>query len=82
MEVKEIYGNGAYKVLELTLAGGETMPRHFVTSDAFIVTEKGQAEVVFQDRSATLLPGETLHIPVREVHSVTASEDFKAIVIF
>ncbi|WP_347158781.1 cupin domain-containing protein [Pontibacter chitinilyticus] len=82
MEMKEIYGNGAYRVMELSLAGGETMPRHFVASHAVIITEKGQAQVTFLDRSTALEPGDTLHIPLREPHSVTASTDFKALVIF
>lgn len=82
MKMKEIYGNASYKVLRLALASGETMPRHFAASDAFIIVEKGQAKVNFQDRSTALATGDTLHIPAREPHSLLASEDFKAVVIF
>ncbi|GAA4423507.1 hypothetical protein GCM10023188_02400 [Pontibacter saemangeumensis] len=81
MEMKEIHSNGAYRVLKLTLASGETMPRHFAATDAFVIAQKGKAEVVFQDRSAALAPGDTLHIPGREPHSLTASEDFTALVV-
>lgn len=81
MEMKEIHGNGTYRVLKLSLASGETIPRHFAATDAFVIVEKGKAEVVFPDRSAALAPGDTLHIPGREPHSLTASEDFTALLI-
>ena len=81
MEMKEIHGNGAYRVLKLTLASGETMPRHFAATDAFIIAQEGKAEIVFPDRRIALVPGSTQPIPVREPHSLTASEDFTAFVI-
>ncbi|WP_241739174.1 cupin domain-containing protein [Pontibacter beigongshangensis] len=80
--MKEIYGNPSYKVLKLVLASGEVMPRHFVTSDAFIMVEQGQANITFKSGDTVLASGDTLHIPAREPHSVAASEDFKAFIVF
>jgi len=79
--MREIHGNGAYRVLRLTLASGETMPRHFAATDAFIIAQEGKAEIVFPDRSIALAPGSTLPIPVREPHSLMATEDFMAFVV-
>ena len=81
MEMKEIHRNGAYRVLRLRLASGETMPRHFAATDAFVIAQEGKAEIVFPDRRIALVPGSTQPIPVREPHSLTASEDFTAFVI-
>lgn len=80
--MKEIYGNDSYRVLKLALGRGETMPRHFAASRALIIVERGQAEIKFEDRSTVLAPGDTLHIPAREPHSLLASEDFNAVVVF
>ncbi len=76
MEMKEIYSNEKYKVLNVTLNVGERMPLHEATSDAFIVCRKGKGRITFEDRIVDLSFGETLLIKAHEKHKMDILEDF------
>lgn len=40
--MKELETNDHYKVLKVELPAGTNMPRHFATSDAFVIVESGK----------------------------------------
>ncbi|GAA4423503.1 hypothetical protein GCM10023188_02390 [Pontibacter saemangeumensis] len=81
MEMKEIYANATFKVLKVTLAGGEEMPRHYASSDAFLIPEKGKARLQLPDREVVLEQGATFHVLDSEPHSLQVLEDFSAFVV-
>lgn len=81
MGMNKVYGNSSYQVMNVNFAKGEAMPRHFASSDAFIIVEKGRAKISFYDREETLEEGGTLHIPARESHDLKVLEDFNAFIV-
>ena len=81
METKQLTENPAYKVLQVALAAGEEMPRHFATSDAFIIVEQGEAVVFFTDQEVSLHAGSTLAIPATKPHTLVVKQDFRSNVI-
>ncbi len=82
MEMKQIFGNNHYKVMEVTLETGESMPLHEATSDAFIVVKKGSAKIIFSDSEVELLQGSTQLIPANKQHRLEIKEAFNACIIF
>lgn len=76
MEMKEIYSNEKYKVLNVTLNVGEKMPLHEATSDAFIICRKGKGRITFENRIVDLCNGDTLLIKAHDKHQMEILEDF------
>lgn len=76
MEMKEVYSNDKYKVLNVTLNVGEKMPLHEATSDAFIICKKGKGRITFADRQVDVCQGETLLIKAHDQHRMDILEDF------
>ena len=76
MEMKEIYSNEKYKILNVTLNVGEKMPLHEATSDAFIICRKGKGRITFEDRIVDLSNGDTLLIKAHDKHKMEILEDF------
>lgn len=81
MEMKEIHTNATFKILKVTLARGEEMPRHYASSDAFLIPEKGKARLRLPDSEVVLEQGATFHVPDSEPHSLLVLEDFSAFVV-
>ncbi|WP_083610322.1 cupin domain-containing protein [Pontibacter flavimaris] len=81
MEMKEIHANASYKVLSVGLGGGEEMPRHYASSDAFMVVKAGKGILKLRGRELTLEAGTTLLIPANEPHSLYILENFAAEVV-
>ncbi|MEJ7830190.1 MAG: AraC family ligand binding domain-containing protein [Segetibacter sp.] len=81
MEMKEVYSNDRYKVLDVSLKMGEAMPLHHATSDAFIICKKGKGLISFADRQVTLSLGDTYLIKDSEPHKMTILKDFSACII-
>lgn len=81
MEMKEIYCNDKFKVLNVTLNIGESMPLHEAISDAFLIGKKGKGRISFADRKVILSQGETLLIKAHEPHKMEILEDFASCVI-
>ena len=81
MEMKEVYSNDKYKVLNVTLNIGEKMPLHEATSDAFLIGKKGKGRITFADRIVELCQGETLLIKAHEQHKMEILEDFSSSII-
>ena len=82
MEMKKIFSNNYYKVMEVALNIGETMPLHKATSDAFIIVKEGTAKIIFSDTEAELHQGSTFAIPANKEHKLQVIEAFKAFVVF
>ena len=76
MEMKEVYVNDKYKVLNVILSVGEKMPLHEATSDAFIICKQGKGRITFSDRQVDVSAGETLLIHAHEPHRMDILEDF------
>ena len=79
--MEEIHKNAVYKVLQVSLPQGQIMPRHFASSDAFIIVEKGEAILSLPTKTVTLLAGTTFPIPAEEPHTLEILADFRAHVI-
>lgn len=79
--MKEIHANASYKVFSVSLAKGEEMPRHYASSDAFLVIRQGKAVLKLQEREVVLESGATIAIPANEPHSLHILEDFAATVV-
>ena len=41
MELKKIYENEFYKIMNVSLTKGESLPKHKATSDAFVIVKQG-----------------------------------------
>ncbi len=78
MEMKEIYSNEKYKVLNVTLNVGEKMPLHEATSDAFIICRKGKGRITFEDKIVDLCNGDTLLMKAHDKHKMEILEDFSS----
>lgn len=79
--MKELQTNDHYKVVKVELPAGANMPRHFVTSDAFIIVESGNALLIYKGEVHELKPGSNLSIPANESHLLKIITDFKAFII-
>lgn len=79
--MEEIHSNAVYKIMKVTLPEGKIMPRHFVSSDAFIIVEKGEAKLNLSTSVEILKPGTPFSIPAKEPHTLEILADFSAYVI-
>lgn len=80
-KMEEIHSNAVYKVMQVTLPAGKIMPRHFASSDAFIIVEKGEAKLSLSTKVEILKPGTSFPIPAKEPHTLQILADFKAFVV-
>ncbi|GEO05038.1 hypothetical protein AAE02nite_27020 [Adhaeribacter aerolatus] len=79
--MEEIHKNASYKILQITLPAGKIMPRHYATSDAFIMVVSGEARLSLTTKEQILQPGATFPIPAREPHTLEILSDFRAFVV-
>jgi quercetin dioxygenase-like cupin family protein len=79
--MQELERNDHYKVLQVELPAGTNMPRHFATSDAFVIVESGNALLICKGETCELVQGSTLSIPSHEPHILKVIQDFKALII-
>lgn len=79
--MKELEKNDHYKILKVELPAGADMPRHFATSDAFVIVESGNALLICKGETNELVKGSTLSIPSHEPHILKVIQDFKALVV-
>lgn len=82
MEMNKLFSNSHYKVMNVVLNAGESMPLHKATSDAFIIVTAGSAKIVFPDNEIELHEGSTTMIPAHKEHKLQVSETFNAYIIF
>ena len=81
MEMKQLYSGNDYKVMEVTLNDGESMPLHKASADAFIIVKKGSGKIIFSDNEVNLQQGSTLLIAANKEHRLQVNEAFNACVI-
>lgn len=79
--MKEIETNDHCKVLKVELLAGTNMPRHFATSDAYVIVESGNALFICRGETCELKTGSNLSIPAHEPHILKIIEDFKAYIV-
>lgn len=79
--MQELERNDNYKVLRIELSAGTNMPRHFATSEAFVIVESGNALLICKGETSELVKGSTLTIPSHEPHILRVIQDFKAMIV-
>ena len=82
MEMNKLFGNSHYKVMNVALKPGESMPLHKTTSDAFIIVKTGLARLIFSDKEVELQQGSTAVIPAHKEHQLQVKDAFNAYIIF
>ena len=82
MEMKQLFGNSQYKVMDVALNAGEGMPLHKATSDAFVIVKEGTGKIIFADKEVELSQGTAVHIPANKVHKLQVNDKFNACVVF
>lgn len=81
MEMKKLFSNAHYKIMEVTLDTGEEMPLHKATSDAFIIVREGAGTITFTDHKVDLQQGSSQLVPAHKEHTLHINENFKACII-
>ncbi|MEO7522665.1 MAG: cupin domain-containing protein [Ferruginibacter sp.] len=79
--MQQIQINDHFKVLKVELAAGVIMPRHFATSDAFVIVESGNALLICKGETCELKQGSSFSIPANEPHKLKIIKDFKAYLV-
>lgn len=79
--MEEIETNDHYKVLKVELSAGTNMPRHFATSDAYVIVESGNALFICKSETCELKKGSNLSFPAHVPHILKVIEDFKAYIV-
>lgn len=79
--MQELKKNSHYKILQVELPAGTNMPRHYATSDAFIIVQSGSALLILNGETAELVQYSTISIPSHEPHILKVIQDFKALVV-
>ena len=82
MEMKQLYGNRYYTVMEIALNSGEAMSLHKTTSDAFLIVKEGKGKIIFSDNEVKLQHGSRIMIPANKEHWLQINEKFNACIIF
>ncbi len=77
----ELTKNNHYKVVQVELPAGTNMPRHFATSDAFVIVENGNALLIYKGETCELRAGTNICISSHEEHILKVLEDFKALIV-
>lgn len=82
MSMNQLFSNEHYKVMKVEFQAGEGMTNHSATTDAFIIVQKGRAEVIFKDRTVKLTEGSCSSILANEEHTLNVIEPFSACIVF
>jgi quercetin dioxygenase-like cupin family protein len=81
MKLEEIYAGDQYKILHVTVPAGGAIPEHFATSDAFVIVQRGSAELEFASSKLILQPGMSFLIPSGKPHKLRATAEFEAHIV-
>ena len=79
--MKQLCSNKYYKIMEVSLNGGEAMPLHQATSEAFIIVKEGSGKIIFSDNEVGLHQGSTQLIAANKEHRLQINESFKACIV-
>lgn len=81
MEMKETFKTKNYKVLEVSLKAGESMPLHKASSSALIINRAGKGKLTLNDQEVIIEKGNSFFIEENLPHKMEILEDFQASVI-
>jgi quercetin dioxygenase-like cupin family protein len=79
--MKELQKNDHYKIVKVDIPAGNNMPRHFATSDAYVIVESGKALLICKHETAELTMGSHILIPAYEPHMLKIIENFSASIV-
>ena len=79
--MKLIYENESYKIMDVALKKGESLPKHKATSEAFIIVKEGKGKIIFDNEEVPLEHDSSHSIPGNETHKLEVLEDFRASII-
>jgi quercetin dioxygenase-like cupin family protein len=79
--MQQLQINDHFKVVKVELGAGVNMPRHFATSDAFLIVESGNALLIYSGETHELNKGDNVSIPANEQHILKVIKDFKAYIV-
>ena len=82
MEMKKIYEGNSFKIINVMLNKGESMPNHKATTEAFVIVKRGKGKIIFDDKEIELQQDSTQLIPANENHTLEIMEDFSACIVF
>ena len=77
----QLHSNNDFKILSVELPSGKIMPRHYATSDAFIIVNFGLALLILKNETVELKQGVTFAIPALEPHILKIVENFNAYIV-
>lgn len=78
---KTLTQNSAIGLTLFAMTKGEGISAHKSTGDAFIYILEGRCQVLIEDSPFELDKGESIIMPAGKPHAVTATDDFKMLLI-
>ena len=79
--MNEVFHNNRYRILNVSIPGGQNMPSHHATSDAFVIVLEGEALLILGDETIELHAGSQQAIPSGQQHILRVVADFKACIV-
>lgn len=79
--MQQLQINDHYKILHVQFEAGKNMPRHFASSDAFILVTTGKALLIFNDETVELTPQHPFSIAAKRPHMLKIIDDFEAHIV-
>ncbi len=79
--MEQLQINDHYKILRVQYEAGKNMPRHFASSDAFILVTTGRALLIFNDETVELKPHSPFSIKAKRPHILKVIDDFEAYIV-
>ena len=72
---------GAFKIIKMTVPGGEELPLHVAAMDTAIVVVAGEGRIMVGDTTFAAAPGAVIEIPRDAPHGVYADETLDFVLI-
>lgn len=79
--MEQLIINENYKILKVKFEAGKNMPRHFASSDAFIIPVKGRALIVFNDETVEVNTANPYSITAKKPHILKVIDNFEAYIV-
>lgn len=76
IQTRKLFDRGHARLVLFAMDAGEELTEHSSPCRAFLVVRQGRGEVVADERTHVLEPGDVLHLPPGMPHSVFAHEAF------
>lgn len=72
---KALVKTDQFEAIRLSLVAGEDIPEHHVSGFATVHCLHGAVEMIFADRTVTMISGDWLYLDQKQRHAVRAVED-------